>query len=54
MTVDGACPTHTDASVSLHPIARELLGIITDDYDLDASDGHRRFHFVRRRRQPES
>jgi serine/threonine-protein kinase RsbW len=48
LEIDGWCP-HASAPPELHPVAQELLSMTADDFRLEAGDGGRRFHLVKRR-----
>lgn len=47
VAVEGSCP-HPGPAAEMHPVARELLSMTADDYDLAVADGALRFRLVKR------
>lgn len=49
LVIVGTAPCGGDAPVEVHPVARELLSMTTDEYEVAATAGGRRFRVVKRR-----
>ena len=52
LQVEGRCPApgaSDGALVELHPVARELLAMTADEFDLRSADGWRTFRLCKRR-----
>lgn len=50
VVIEGRSPARPDEPVEIHPVARELLDLTADDYDVTADGEGRRFRLVKLRR----
>jgi len=48
LVVEGSCPTDDATPPELHRVARELLQIVADEYDVELLEGCRRFRLLKR------
>jgi serine/threonine-protein kinase RsbW len=50
LLIEGRAPcSDGDAEIHVHPVARELLEMTTDEHELTVADGGRRFRIVKHR-----
>lgn len=50
LVIEGRSPCRPGAPVEVHPIARELLDLTSDQYEVGSDDGGRHFRLTKRRR----
>ena len=48
LVIEGCCPTDDEVAPELHRVARELLQIVADEYQVELVDGCRRFRLLKR------
>lgn len=47
LSITGRVPTGITVAPELHPVAKEILGLMADGYSLDVSEGVMEFHLVK-------
>jgi serine/threonine-protein kinase RsbW len=50
MVIEGRSPARPGEAVEIHPVARELLELTADEYDVTGDEHGRRFRLVKQRR----
>jgi serine/threonine-protein kinase RsbW len=51
LMIEGSCPCGEGQVADLHPVARELLEMTADEYDVGVSGGARIFRLVKQRQE---